>query len=93
MDNKLSNALEKNKDLVKTLEIIQKQRNGIERSDVKKIICRIRCNDIGYTLIQCRNMECIWYQDSLILNIQEQMNAEWKLVKQVNYNNVFKEKK
>ena len=38
-------------------------------------------------------MECIWYQDSLILNIQEQMNTEWKAVKQVNYNNVFKEKK
>lgn len=35
MDGKLNQAMEKNKDLVQTLEIIQKQRNGIERSNVK----------------------------------------------------------
>jgi hypothetical protein len=77
----MQTALEKNKDLVQTLEIVQKQRNGIDRSEVKNILCRVRCGDISYTLIQCRNMECIWYQDSLILNVQEQLNDEWKAVK------------
>jgi uncharacterized phage-like protein YoqJ len=38
-------------------------------------------------------MECIWYQDSLIINVQEQMNKEWKETKQVNYNTVFKQQK
>lgn len=44
-------AMEKNKDLVKTLEIIQKSRNGIEKSEVLAIICRVRCEEKGYTLI------------------------------------------
>ena len=65
------NALEKNKDLVKTLEIIQNQRNGIDKSDVKAILCRLRCDDINYTLIQRKDMETVWYQDSIIINIQE----------------------
>ena len=89
----MMSALDKNKDLVQTLEIIQKSRNGIEKSDVSTILCRVRCDDKGYTLIQTKNQDCVWYQDSLIINIQEQMKEEWKTVKQVNYNTVFKQQK
>ena len=88
---KTENAMAKNRDLLQTLEIVQKQRNGIDRHDVKSILCRIRCNDVGYTLIQSKSLECIWYQDSLIINVQEQMNKEWKDTKQVNYNTIFKQ--
>ena len=51
LEGKLMQAMEKNQDLVHTLEIIQKQRNGIERGEVKQILARIRCNDTSYTLI------------------------------------------
>lgn len=54
-EQKMMNALEKNKDLVQTLEIIQSSRNGIEKSDISSILCRVRCDDKGYTLIQTKN--------------------------------------
>ena len=44
---------------------------GIERRQVKALLCRIKCNEIGYTLIERTNMKCEWYQDTDILNIQE----------------------
>jgi hypothetical protein len=78
---------------VQTLEIVQKQRTGIERSDVKDILCRIRCNDIGYTLVLNKTGDSVWYQDSLIINIQDQMPAIWKSKQQVNYSTIFQEKK
>ena len=82
-------AMNNNKDLVQKLEIIQKQRNGIEKSDIKQILARIRCNETSYTLIQNKNQECIWYQDTLILNIQDQMSDEFKQTKQVAYPGIF----
>ena len=50
-----------NKDVVQKLELIQKQRLGIEKQDVKEIMCRVRCNDVGYTLVQSKNLDCVWY--------------------------------
>ena len=73
--------MDKNKDLLQTLEIIQKKSNSIDRFDIKQLLCRIKCNDIGYTLIENKNQECIWFQDSLIINIQEQMNTDWRALK------------
>ena len=35
VEGRLNQVMEKNKDLVTTLEIIQKQRNGIEKADIK----------------------------------------------------------
>lgn len=75
------------------LDIIQKQRTSIDRNEVKSLAARIKCNDIGYTLIEHKNHEMIWFQDSLIVNIQEQMNSEWRQLKQINYNTIFKQQK
>ena len=88
-ESQLLNALAKNKELLTTLEIIQRQRSNIERPDVKKLLCRIKCNDVGYTLIENKNSDCQWFQDNMIINIQEQMNSEWKPLKQINYNTIF----
>ena len=68
-NQKIGEVMQQNKDLVQTLEIVQKQRTGIERSDVKDILCRLKCNDVGYTLIQNKSGDCVWFQDSLIINI------------------------
>lgn len=92
-ESQLLNALAKNKELLTTLEIIQRQRSNIERPDVKKLLCRIKCNDVGYTLIENKNSDCQWFQDSMIINIQEQMNSEWKPLKQINYNTIFSQQK
>ena len=54
-------AVNMNKELVQKLELIQKQRTGIEKVDVKEIMCRVRCNDVGYTLVQSKNLDCTWY--------------------------------
>lgn len=74
-------VLNKNKELLQMLDIIQKQRTSIDRNEVKSLAARIKCNDIGYTLIEHKNHEMIWFQDSLIVNIQEQMNSEWRQLK------------
>ena len=64
--------MDSNKDLVKKLEFLSKSKYGIEKDEVAKILCRVRCNDVGYTLIEKKGTaECIWYSDSLIINIQE----------------------
>jgi len=49
--------------------------------DVKKIVCRVRCNNVGFTLIQCKDGESIFYQDNQIVKILDMKNAEWKSVK------------
>jgi len=54
-------------------------------------LARIRCNDTSYTLIELKNLECIWYPDTLILNIQEHMSESFKEAKQVAYPGVFQQ--
>jgi len=63
-------VLEKNSELVQKLELFSKSKFGIEKEEVAKILCRVRCQDVGYTLISKKGTsECIWYADSFIINI------------------------
>lgn len=88
-EREIASLRSKNKDLESSMEIIQKQRLGIDKDEVSKILCRVRCNDIGYSLLQKKDFDCVWFADSLVINIQEQLSHEWKEVRQVNYNTVF----
>jgi hypothetical protein len=45
------------------LEIFQEKRNGIGKQSVKQILARIKVNDVGYTLIENKDLEIEWYKD------------------------------
>ena len=64
----------------------------MEKGQVSQILARIKVGEVGYTLIQDVQNCCEWYRDNMIVNIQEQLNKEWKSVQQVNYGIVFVEK-
>lgn len=70
--------LDRNKDLSHTLEIFQKKRNGLETDQFKQILARVKVNDIGYALIQNKELETEWYKDTQLLNIQEAYLKDWK---------------
>jgi len=82
---------DKIKEYTKKMKDHTKYKEGVSHAEVKKILCRIRFNNAGYTLIECKDGECIFYQDSQIVKILDMKNAEWKSVKQLNYNTVFNE--
>ena len=72
-----------------TLEIFQERRQGVRTEQVRAIVAKIKVNDISYSLIESKDQELEWYQDSQIINVQEEMKEDWKNKKQVNYNTIF----
>jgi hypothetical protein len=91
--------LERNRDLTTTLEIFQSRRNGLKSDQVKRIVARVRVEDVGYALVESRinsesyESECEWYKDSQIINIQEELKENWVQCKQINYSTIFDEMK
>ena len=61
LENNFTQVLEKNKDLVQTLEIIQKQRNGVEKTEVKDILARMKYKEASFTLLELKSGEYQWY--------------------------------
>jgi hypothetical protein len=89
----LREALEKNRDLASTLEIFQTRRNGIPSEEVRRVMARVRADDVGYALIESKQGECEWYKDSQVINVQEECSAKWGECPQVNYGTIFGELK
>jgi len=99
LDLRLREALERNRDLTTTLEIFQSRRNGLKSDQVKRIVARVRVEDVGYALVESRinsesyESECEWYKDSQVINIQEELKENWVQCKQINYSTIFDEMK
>ena len=90
--NRATEAMSKNKELTKTLEIVQAQRSGVEKTaDVKELLCRVKVNGTGYTLVQLKNLECVWHADSMLLNVQEALSKEFKALKPVSYPQILRQ--
>ena len=71
---------------------MQQRRNCIKKNQVSQILARVKVGEIGYTLIQDVQHCCEWYRDNMIIEVQEQLSAEWNTIKQVNYSTIFAEK-
>ena len=91
VEGRLREATERNKDLTRTLEIWQEKRNGIRSEQVKSVLARIKVNEVGYTLVESKDMDVEWYKDNQILNVQEDRGEMFKVKKQVNYNGIWQE--
>ena len=76
---------------MQTLEIFQKAKNGIDADNVKEIRARVKVNDIGFTLIETKEFDLVWYKDTQILNIQDKLQKLWKNTKVANYDKIFDE--
>jgi hypothetical protein len=66
--------------LAQQLSDLHRRRNGIDKSQVAQILCRVKVGEMGYTLVQDVQHACEWYRDTMIVNIQEQLTREWKAV-------------
>lgn len=64
----------------------------LQRPQVQQIVARIKVQESGYSLIKTQE-SLEWYKDSSIINIQEQLAADFKACAQVNYGSCFSQVK
>lgn len=51
----------------------------------------MKVNGTSYTLVQLKNLECVWHADSMILNVQEALSKEFKALKPVSYPQILRQ--
>ncbi len=75
--------------MICTIEAMQARRNGVQRGNIKRLLARIRVNDVGYVLVENKQLEVDWYKEQQLM--QEENGTLLKECQQVNYNKVFKD--
>jgi predicted RNase H-like nuclease (RuvC/YqgF family) len=52
----------KNREIARTLEVMQHMSNGVTLKEVARVVCRLKVEGIGYTLVEkIDGQGCTWY--------------------------------
>jgi hypothetical protein len=45
----------------RTVEVMQERRNGVRLEEVSRVVCRVKVEGSGYSLVEKKDGEMVWY--------------------------------